>query len=218
MKLLEIIDSNLQNAAQVAEHDHHIYVTERAERIAFLNEQRRLGTPLREKALALIDTVQALVPYDQLVEVKGLFFKRARTQAEITRLKEEKMGISAYGFLDGNPRHVVAITQDLRDEPAIFHNDCLLFSFSDHYPSRVGTRNPIGMLVKLDLNEQTAAEMHSYLDQLAERVQWQEATHIDVRVHGAIARGPRTFQEYVLPEARGDLFVEQFQTPLVAEQ
>ncbi len=213
MGLLETVGTNLEVAAITTEQKLKATQAEQARRTAYLNEQHRLGEPLREKAVALIDKVQALIPYEELVEVRGLFFKRARTEKEIERMKAEKLGISAYGFLDGDPRYMITIMQDIPTEPGIYHNGSLLFNFSDYYYSRVGTRNQVGMLEDLILDEQSAAEMSSYLDQLNERVQWQKATHVDLRVHGAIARGPASFKEHILPEARGDLFLEQFINP-----
>lgn len=210
MSFLQEVERDMEVARQAQVAAAHVFRNEQVARIAFAQEQRRLGLPLIEQARGLIGVVKELVDYENSVVVPDGFRRAKRLQAAIEKRRADPMGISGFGFLDGDPTKVVAVTQDIEGEPDIYHNGTPFLHFTGFYPSYVGAIGKRGMFEAILLNEQRADELAGYLTQLHTRVEWQQASHIDVRVHGAVSLGPDTFSDRVIQEARGNLFLEQF--------
>ncbi len=210
MGFLTDIERDMEIAGQAQAAAAHVARNEQVARAAYMQEQRKLGLPLIEQARGLVAVVQDHVDYEAAVSVEGRFRRAQRMQAAIDKRRAQPDGIGGYGFLDGDPAKMVAITQDIDGEPDIYHNGTPFLQFTGFYPSYVGTIGKRGMFEAVVLNEQRAEELANYLTQLHTRVEWQEASHVNTRVNGAVALGPDTFSDRVIQEARGNLFLEQF--------
>lgn len=178
------------------------------QRLSYFEQQRQLGKPLEEKVAAMIQNLNAYVPWTEVTRKRGPFarLRAAREQAKLET--EEAQIISGYGYLDGNKDRVVRLVKDCHRNTTIYHNGVMMLYFNDFHPSGVDVPNRIGMLAGVELDTDRAAAIGDYLDQLEARVDWQSADVVSDR--SAFYPRSDSFYDMINPMFEPDDFRDQF--------